>query len=51
MRDLASAVARARGKPHFPIVVLPANIEEMAREELDALADDTFPEVLGKITE
>ena len=45
------AVARSRGKPDFPMVVLPANIEEMAREDLDALADDTFPEVLGKITQ
>ena len=44
-------MARSRGKPNFPMVVLPANIEEMAGEDLDALADDTFPEVLGKITE
>ena len=46
---LAQAVARARKVPDFPIVVLPSNMEELPADELQSLADETFPKVLEKL--
>lgn len=48
--DLAHSVARARGKNNFPIVVWPANVEELSDAELKALADRTFDELVNKLT-
>ena len=50
-QNLAAAIARARGKPEFPMIVLPANIEELSDSELHAMAEKTFPEVLEKLTD
>lgn len=49
-RTLAESVAKARKVPDFPIVVLPANIEDMSNEELRKLADDTFPRMIEGLT-
>ncbi len=48
-RGLALSIARARSAPDFPIIVLPANIEEVSDTELRALAERTFPQLLSKI--
>lgn len=48
--DLAHSVARARGKNNFPLVVWPADVEELSDAELKALADRTFDEVVRKLT-
>jgi len=44
-------VARARKVPDFPIIVLPANIEELEAAALQSLAEETFPEALKKLTD
>jgi hypothetical protein len=48
--DLAHSVARARGKNNFPIVVWPANVEELSEAELRALADRTFDDLVSRLT-
>jgi hypothetical protein len=42
--DLAKAVSRARGMPDLPMVVLPAGMEQMTREELQEMATRTLDE-------
>ena len=47
---LALSVAKARKVPEFPIVVLPSNIEELSPDELQALAEESFPAAIEKLT-
>ena len=49
-RVLAQSIARARKVPEFPIVVLPADIEELPEDRLQSLADTTLPELIEKLT-
>ena len=48
--NLAQSVARARHAPDLPMIVLPPNIEEITNEELHALADRTFPQIIDRLT-
>ena len=49
--NLASSLMRSRGKPSFPMVVLPSDIEEMSDEYLGELSERTFPEIAEKLAE
>lgn len=44
---LARTVAKAKGVSALPIVTLPHNVEFMTDEELKAVAERAFPEVVG----
>jgi hypothetical protein len=45
---LAKTVAKARGLPDLPMVVLPAGMEQMTRAELEEVARKTLDEA-GKV--
>jgi hypothetical protein len=47
---LASTISRSEGKPELPILVLPANVEELPEEELRSLARATLDEAAQKLT-
>ena len=49
--NLASSLMRSRGKPSFPMVVLPSDIEEMSDERLVEMSEQTFPEIAEKLAE
>ena len=49
--NLATSLARSRGKPNFPMVVLPSDIEEMSDDRLGELSEQTFPEITEKLAE
>ena len=49
--NLATSLARSRGKPGFPMVVLPSDIEEMSDDRLGELSERTFPEIAEKLAE
>ncbi len=49
--NLAASLARSRGKPDFPMVVLPSDIEEMTDERLGELSERTFPEIAEKLAD
>ena len=49
--NLAASLARSRGKPDFPMVVLPSDIEEMTDERLGELSERTFPEIAAKLAD
>ena len=46
----AKLVARSRGLPSLPIVVLPRNIELLSTEELEAAADKACIEIADFLT-
>lgn len=47
----AKTYARMKGKPDIPILVLPANIEELSDEELGSLAKTTFEQAARQLTQ
>lgn len=49
--SLATSLVRSRGKPGFPMVVLPSDIEELSDERLGELSERTFPEIAEKLAE
>ena len=49
--DLATTIARSRGKPRLPILVLPANIEQLSDSEIRALARSTLDRAAHELTE
>ncbi|MBI4307877.1 MAG: hypothetical protein HY684_03640 [Chloroflexi bacterium] len=50
-KDLAMLVARGRRRPDFPIIVLPASMEEIAPEAVRDLADRTLGTVLQALVQ
>jgi hypothetical protein len=48
---LASTIAKSRGRPGLPILVLPANIEDLSDDELEDLAHKTLDQAAEKLTE
>ncbi len=48
---LASTIAKSRGRPGLPILVLPANIEDLSDNELEDLAHKTLDQAAEKLTE
>ncbi|MDO8531536.1 MAG: hypothetical protein Q7T26_05115 [Dehalococcoidia bacterium] len=46
---LAQAVARGKGVPNLPIVVLPPNVDYMSEAELGPVADTAFDEAVSKL--
>ena len=49
-RVLSETVARARGKPDLPLIVLPSTIEEISDDEISSMAKTTFERVAGLLT-
>ncbi len=47
---LAQSIARAKGHPDLPMVVLPHPIETLGSDHLVLLADAKFPEIVAKLT-
>ena len=47
---LASTIARSRGRPGLPILVLPSNIEDLSDGELESLAHTTLDQAAGELT-
>ena len=50
LRRLVRFPQSGRKVPEFPIVVLPADIEELPENRLQSLADATLPELIEKLT-
>ena len=48
---MASTIAKSRGRPGLPILVLPANIEDLSDDELEDLAHKTLDQAAEKLTE
>ena len=49
--DLAQSAADARGMPDVPMVTLPHSVEFLPEEELRAVADKAFEEVIDLLTQ
>lgn len=47
--SLAQHVARGQGMPDLPLVVLPPQVDFLAPEDLQPIADRAFEEVVGKL--
>lgn len=47
--NLAQGVARSRGMPTIPMVVLPHNIEHLPKDQLHALTERALGELLEKL--
>jgi hypothetical protein len=47
--NLAATAARARGYPDLPILVLPHPMETRSAEEIEALADERFAELISRL--
>ena len=48
---LASTITKSRGRPGLPILVLPANIEDLSDSELETLAQNTLDQAAEKLTQ
>ena len=46
-RVLSETVARARGKPNLPLIILPSTIEEISDDEIASLAKLPSSELPG----
>lgn len=49
--SLARSFATSQGYPDLPMVVVPHPFETRSREEICALADELFPQILAQIEE
>ena len=47
---LAATIARSRGKPSLPILVIPSNVEELSDQDLRALASATLQRAAEALT-
>ena len=48
---LASTIAKSRGRPGLPILVLPGNIEDLSNGELETLAKTTLDQAAERLTQ
>lgn len=48
--SLARAAAKSLGYPDIPLVVVPHPFETMPRDQVRALAEQKYDEIVGKVT-
>ncbi len=48
--SLAKSYAASHGSPDLPMVVVPHPFETRTREEIRAIADKAFPQILAQVT-
>ena len=49
--SIGKVMLKSKGKPEFPMFIVPWKMEEMSDDEIREFAESQFPKIIEKITE